>query len=106
MIFKAGVSFIGIKPPLVLGLLAADAVHRQLYGDDVVVTSLVDGEHRKDSLHYKGLAADLRTHDHPNPEKFRALLAAQLGDEFDVILEDAGHPNEHIHLEHDPKGKP
>ena len=68
--------------------------------EGVTITSVVDGVHSKGSLHYVGMAIDLRTR-YFNREKqveIRADLASKLTDEFDVVLEKS-----HIHVEFDPK---
>ena len=80
---------------------------------DCWVTSVTDGAQNRlgTSLHPKGLAFDLRIPSRissPLPpgthldEDVRALLAARLGQAWDVILHDAGSGN-HIHVEWDPK---
>lgn len=104
MLLKAGVKAAGVKPELLLGLSVADTLHRRLTGEELVVTSLTDGKHKATSLHYKGLAADLRTKDLNTAQKqiFYLQLRDALGPDFDVIFEDEGKPNEHIHLEFDP----
>lgn len=72
----------------------------------LTVTSALDGKHMKRSLHYKGLAVDVRTNDIPSLEKVRLVesAAAVLGTNFDVVLEDWGGTNEHLHVEFDPEG--
>ncbi len=83
-----------------------DALVR-VFGDvDGVVTSLNDGTHGSNSLHYADKAADIRSH-HLTPEtKQKVLQFAEriLNPQgFDVILEQPGKPNEHFHCEFDPK---
>lgn len=104
MLIKAGVKAAGVKPELLLGLSVAETIYRKLTGEYLVVTSLTDGKHKAASLHYKGLAADLRTHDLNTAQRqeFYLRLRDALGPDFDVIFEDEGKPNEHIHLEYDP----
>jgi hypothetical protein len=52
--------------------------------------------------HYKGLAADLRTRGTGLSTQIRDDLVLALGHlGFDVVLEDLGGPNEHIHMEYD-----
>jgi len=54
----------------------------------------------RNSLHYKGLAIDLRTRDLKSgvAEKLIRLLKEKLGRSYDIVLEP-----DHIHLEYDPK---
>jgi hypothetical protein len=102
--YKPGVSIRGLKPEMLIGLDLAEWAYGQA-GAECIVTSATDGEHKADSLHYVGLAVDLRTH-HVAPSKQAALLARlrdvlePLG--FELILEDEHGPNEHLHVEHDP----
>ena len=95
---KSGVRVLGIRPELVLAL----QVVRESYASfgqlkDFVITSVVEGTHKRASLHYTGSAADLR-----RPVLRAAEIVAdakgQLGDDFDVVLE-----GDHIHLEFQPK---
>ena len=62
------------------------------------ITSGKDGLHSKDSLHYQGLAIDLRTRDMKNPKMVVILLKNTLDYELDIVLE-----KDHIHIEYDPK---
>lgn len=67
---------------------------------DMVITAGTDGQHMVGSLHYKGLALDIRTRDMKPEDKepARAAIKAVLGAEFDVVLE-----GDHFHIEYDPK---
>lgn len=95
-----------IAPQVFAALAKADGIWISLGAAELVVTSLNDGSHSTGSLHYKGLAADLRTHNLPSPqarvEAWRRLKAA-LGSAYDVLHEHVGTPNEHVHLEYDPQ---
>lgn len=106
MMLKKGVSIVGLKPEILVGLMVAQGVYDE-FGCDLVVTAGVDGNHKIGSLHYKGLAVDLRTRDLREDEKelVAVLLKERLNGqpdnfagEFDVVLE-----RTHIHLEFDPK---
>jgi hypothetical protein len=104
---KAGVDVHGVRPELVLALQVAAAVYAGV-GAEMVVTSLLDGRHRRGSFHYQGAAADLRVHVLPDDRDQRAGIAAAigeaLGEDFDVIYEGHGTANAHIHLEYQRKG--
>lgn len=77
--------------------IVADQVYAK-YGADVVITSAKDGRHSEHSLHYQGLALDLRTWNLRGREmEVCAELQKALGDKYDVVLE-----SDHIHLEYDP----
>ena len=105
MKIKPGVNVAGLRPEMVLALIAAQRV----YGEhDTVptITSALDSKHGRGSLHFAGQALDLRTKDLPAgaaPVIFRQLADA-LGDQYDVLLEGFGTANEHIHVEFQPKG--
>jgi len=98
--FKQGVKFKGIKPEILVALPAVMTRFEDVAADYVMITSGLDGTHSAKSLHYEGLAIDLRTR-HITLEKAQAVVKAlkmDLGDQYDVVLE-----RTHIHLEFDPK---
>jgi hypothetical protein len=109
MTLKYGVSIIGIRAELVLGLMVADGIYNE-HQKELMVTSCVDStKHMATSLHYKGLAADLRVNNIPTDVEKIAIhqeIKAALGGQWDVLLEGLGTPNEHIHMEFDPKTSP
>ena len=100
MILKPGVSVRGLRPEMCVALQVAEPI---FLGEGValVVTSAVDGRHKRGSLHYVGLAVDLRTRDlatKKNRTRVHKKLRKALGDEYDVVLEKT-----HMHVEFDPK---
>ena len=89
----------GIKPEMILAVIAAKSVYDS-YNYDLVITSICDGIHSKTSLHYVGYAIDLRTR-HMKPEDVREVvkdIKAALTTDYDVIQETT-----HIHIEYQPK---
>jgi rhamnogalacturonyl hydrolase YesR len=98
MQIKTGANIQGIDLRLRPGLVHANNVWKQL-GQELVITSGLDGEHSAGSLHYYGLAIDVRTRYFNNKEKKEAAstLRSLLASEFDVIEE-----GNHIHIEYDP----
>lgn len=102
MEYKPGVSLKTFQPQALLALLECDQIYKRRMLV-MVVTSVSDGQHMEGSLHYKGLAFDLRT---KGTGVARSLLIdiknklQPLG--YDVILENEGGDNEHIHVEYDP----
>lgn len=101
--FKAGVRF----HPLLAMSLALSVVRDVFaeHGLDAWITSANDSEHMPGSLHYLDRAVDLRLHH--VPAHLRAAVVQQLRDrlrpDFDVLWEGQGTPNEHVHVEYDPK---
>jgi len=104
--FKAGVGLKKLQPQLVLGIMLMKDILAKTCGPtvDCVITSCNDGEHMQGSFHYSGKAADFRTQHTGMAKSFAEEARKELGPlGFDVILEDLGQPNEHLHLEYDPK---
>lgn len=91
MNLKPGASLVGAKPELLDGLSRLDYLWSS-HGLTLTVTAGTDGKHMEGSLHYKGLAADLRF-------PLRDEIKAALGQGWDVVWE-----LDHIHIEYDPKG--
>ena len=67
---------------------------------NAIITSTTDGRHMHGSLHFKGLAVDLRTRDLSLYEKihYHSMLKSALCKLCDVVLE-----SDHIHVEYSPK---
>ena len=104
MQFKKGVRVQGITPELTLGLIVADNVYKAYAGVpyDMVVTSIMDGDHKKTSLHWAGNGADLRIWNVSREDwkPLRDEIKKRLGIHYDVVLEE-----DHIHLEYQPREK-
>lgn len=94
----ASVKPVSLNSRLVEALFIADEMHRRETTKELVITSLNDGRHMKNSLHYSGKAADLRTWHIDDVNLFAAELSQAIGKDFDVVVE-----SDHIHLEYDPK---
>ena len=97
----------GVQPRGLADILcAATRVHVPGQPDVVTITSIIDGAHGKWSRHYYLAAVDYRSKDFPDlatKEKWRDAMQAELGPQYDEILEHVGKPNEHFHVEFDPK---
>ena len=63
-------------------------------GAELFITSLRDGNHAAGSLHYDGLAFDMRD----NPKYQIQEIRKTLGPGWDIVSE-----KDHIHCEYDPK---
>ncbi len=103
MILKLGVRLALLEPQTALAMMVVESVAIKLTLPELVITSVNDSEHMDGSLHYLGLAFDIRTHSMRKDQIdifFKAIKDA-LGDSgFDIILE-----SDHIHIEYDPKPK-
>ncbi len=97
MKLKPGVRLNGIKPEMLAGLMIAQSVFADR---EMVITSVTDGKHSRGSLHYAGMAVDLRRR-HLGVKDAELVLAAlkdALGADFDASLEST-----HFHIEYQPK---
>jgi hypothetical protein len=104
VILKDGVKILGIRPELLVALIAAERVFGRK-GHELVLTSVTDGVHSAKSLHLSGAAFDVRTLADPaigaqEAKAIRDEVAMALGRQFDVVLE--GSPP-HLHVEFQPK---
>lgn len=88
MRIKPGVQLSGLKPEMILALLIVEPILVS-FGQDLVVTSATDSKHSKNSRHYIGYGADLRSRDIPEPARDEAAreMSAALGSEFYVAFE-------------------
>jgi hypothetical protein len=98
---KPGASIAGLDIRMRPALIAARNVWWSLK-QIVVVTSGLDGVHWAGSLHYYGLAVDLRTRYFNETQKGHAaeLLQKELGSSFRVRVE-----KDHIHVEYNLERK-
>ena len=97
---KSGVNFAGIRAEMVPAFLAAYSVFAQ-HSTSLTITSALDSKHGTGSLHYVGLALDVRTRHIPQnglKKKIADEIRVALGPQYDVILEKT-----HIHIEFQPK---
>lgn len=101
MKIKNGASIQGLDIRMRPALIAADRIWRKL-GQELVITSGLDGEHSAGSLHYYGLAVDMRNKYFIGDDKQVAAdkLRNSLNDDFDIVT----HAS-HIHVEYDPNPK-
>jgi hypothetical protein len=99
LLLKPGVRVAGLRPEILIAVVAAERVCAEM-GVDCVITACVDSVHQAGSLHYCGLAVDLRSRDFRPGDADKAITRIRqcLGADYDVVLE-----NDHIHLEYQPK---
>jgi hypothetical protein len=96
----------GLRAPILLGCIDCEPLFSK-YGVDLVVTS--GAEHFKHSAersaHYRGDATDWRTKHLPtfvDKHKFVRQIKDILGEDYVVIFENEGKPQEHIHVHWSP----
>jgi hypothetical protein len=98
MRLKAGVHIIGLKSEALLAIMIAESVFQDT-GHDCVLTSVTEGVHETGSIHFQGLAFDLRTRDlGASLKTVLAELQDRLGPDFEVITE-----KDHAHVEYNPR---
>lgn len=101
MKLKVGASLEGTSWRMWEAALVAEAVYKEFGFSEITVTEGSGGKHKDGSLHYKGLAIDIRTW-HIASESLQVIageIRHRLGPDYDVVVE-----ADHIHLEYDPKG--
>lgn len=96
-----------LQPAMYWVLRVCEDVYSRFGVNDLVITSGHEDStrHSHTSFHYAGAAVDLRTHTIPRPALRQVVssIAGRLGRDFDVILEDEGRDNEHLHIELQPR---
>lgn len=95
---KSGVSVDGLKPEALFGMMVCAGVFADL-NQVFTVTSVCDGKHMDNSLHYYGMAFDIRTRDLRGvlAQVVASRLHEALGGCFQVVVEP-----DHIHVEFQP----
>jgi len=97
-VYANGVS---VKHEICRAMHEIDILHRQwALGKEAAFTSVVDGKHSLKSLHYAGLACDVRLWYLPTgtANGFAEEIQHRIGEDYDVILK-----RDHIHVEFQPK---
>lgn len=98
MKIKEGVKLTGLQPQMVMAAIVINDVY-QRNGQELVITSVIEGDHSKHSRHYLGYALDCRTRyfdKHHIPAIVDELREA-LGDDYYVRDEPS-----HIHVSFKP----
>lgn len=87
-----------LRAQTALGIMVAYGVGLSHRLEQLRITSLGDGAHSHTSLHYAGDGFDIGFEPGMNKTQFTADLKADLGMDYDVVLED-----NHIHVEYQPR---
>lgn len=108
---KSNVQLTNLQPEMIIAVLVFMGLVQD-FAPVVTITSANDGVHKNTSRHFSGNALDFRTKDMFNTlsdsqrvyelSMLRSTLTQSLPG-FDVVLESVNLPNEHIHIEWDPK---
>ena len=100
-----GVRFRELRPEIYNIFSSIDEVFKG-HGLECTITSANDKTHMTNSLHYRNLALDLRSHYIPKGYEQSMVdeLRRTLGLDYNILLEGLNTPNEHIHLEYHPNG--
>jgi hypothetical protein len=96
---KPDVRITGLRPEIILAIVAAERAYAEI-GCELMLTSGIEGQHGRGSLHFAGCAVDFRTQNVP-ADKLQPLVEKiryALGADFDVVLE-----KNHCHVEWQPK---
>jgi hypothetical protein len=110
LMFKAGVDARNMKPQVAAALITCNDVFSS-FGCICMVTSLGDSKHSDGSLHFQGLAVDLRLPSRYNTKVLDidtivlGKLREALNEQYDVVLEGVNTPGAsgaHVHVEFDP----
>jgi len=100
----------GLQSELILAIQIADGVYER-HGHELVITSINDGTHGRNSLHSFGYAFDARVKHLPNFDTAQAVymdIKVSLGANYDVVFEHDARSTtiadtDHIHVEYDPR---
>lgn len=88
-----------LAPQIVVAVFIASRVY-EVNGFDMVITSVNDSSHMRNSLHYSGNAVDLSIREIPRSILLKIVeeLKKCLTSDFDIIME-----KDHIHIEYQPR---
>ena len=93
-----------LNPAFIKPLQLFDLLHKEMTGEQIVITSANDGEHMPSSKHYTNDAIDVRIWHYDKLARINQIFFADRAslifpnDKFDVVLEE-----DHFHIEYDPK---
>jgi len=97
---RRGAKVNGIRGEIILAAVVASQVFAK-HGLDCIITEATGSKHGYASIHYLGLAIDLRTSHIKTQAKLNSIMAdlkSSLNEQYDIVLE-----SNHIHIEYQPK---
>ena len=87
-------------------LAKVEKAYRDTANVEPELTAGMNGEHGPSSFHYRGLAWDFSVRDIPIEKRrlvYEALCKELPAGYYDILHESRETPNEHYHVEYDPK---
>jgi hypothetical protein len=100
---KSTVNLYGVKPETTIVMMVVSSIFIEVTGK-CLITSVKDSHETRVSLHNEGYAFDVRTNDLELEVKQRIeILCKEALPQCDVEIHDLESPNEHLHVEYDPK---
>ena len=102
--FKPGTRVESVTLSLLEGLVAFARTAGGFGVTDLTITSVNDGVHKVNSLHYTGNALDIRSKTMPDliVQHLRDAFLVVHNDQYQLLWESQGTDNVHLHLEYDP----
>lgn len=102
---KYDVKVNGLKPETLFAIVVVYSMY-QAITTNLRITSITEGKHSSQSLHYVGYAVDFGLEDittHELRVQFRDNVNDALTNEYDVVLEEPEGAIPHLHVEFQPK---
>ena len=107
MLVKMGVDITLLERPIRRVLSVVDDVFKEITGQEAVLTSTFEGDHKPSSLHYANLAVDFRIRhvDMATRDDLRLAVKKRLRDVFGALKYDVlfSAGDTCLHIEYDPK---
>lgn len=102
---KPGARIFGLRPEMILAVIAVESAYASHGIANCIITHAIDGTHSVGSEHYAGAALDFRMHNVPSVQRERLVqdIKEALGADYFVLWEAKGTPNEHLHIEFNPR---
>lgn len=105
--FTENVYPFGVAEEVQYSLLDVERIVMEHTDAALYITSMADGRHSRRSYHYLGGAWDFDLVPSPEQDVWESIrddLQEELGSDWDIIYEDPGGSNEHMHGEYERRG--